>query len=69
MPVKTVVFYETGTLAVGKPVVVNAVLFSNYLMEEFCAVSIVTEVGAYVSNLYMKRLFCVLALKNLCLYS
>ncbi|TQE14010.1 hypothetical protein C1H46_000432 [Malus baccata] len=40
------------TLTVGKPVVVNAVLFSNYSMEEFCAVSIATEIGAYVSNLY-----------------
>ena len=49
-------FYETGTLAVGKPVLANAELFSNYSMEEFCAVSIVTEVGAYVSNFYMKSL-------------
>ncbi|CAN6698157.1 unnamed protein product [Malus baccata var. baccata] len=31
----------------------NAVLFSNCSMEEFCTVSIATEVGAYISNLNM----------------
>lgn len=34
--VRTVVFDKTGTLTFGKPVVVNAVLFSSFSMEEFC---------------------------------
>ncbi|VVA30529.1 PREDICTED: copper-transporting ATPase [Prunus dulcis] len=44
--VKTVVFDKTGTLTVGKPEVVSAVLFSNYSMEEFCAVATAAEANS-----------------------
>ncbi|KAM1041111.1 hypothetical protein TB1_029668 [Malus domestica] len=43
MAVCTLSMSPSRTLAVGKPLVANAVLFFNYSMEEFCAVSIVTE--------------------------
>lgn len=54
MQVKTVVFDKTGTLTIGKPAVVSAMLFSKFSMEEFCDVTIATEVGFLVCNLHVK---------------
>ncbi|XP_031122440.1 copper-transporting ATPase HMA4-like [Ipomoea triloba] len=44
--IKMVVFDKTGTLTVGKPSVVSAVLFSEFSMEEFCDLTIATEVNS-----------------------
>lgn len=44
--VKIVVFDKTGTLTIGKPAVVSAVLFSDISMEEFCDMTIATEVNS-----------------------
>lgn len=44
LQIKMVVFDKTGTLTVGKPSVVSAVLFSEISMEEFCDLTIATEV-------------------------
>ncbi|KAL1293458.1 hypothetical protein HN51_054120 [Arachis hypogaea] len=41
--VKVVVFDKTGTLTVGEPVVVSAVLFSEFTMEEFYDMTIAVE--------------------------
>ncbi|XP_071690331.1 copper-transporting ATPase HMA4-like [Rutidosis leptorrhynchoides] len=41
--VNTIVFDKTGTLTVGKPEVVNVVLFSEIPMEEFCNIVIAVE--------------------------
>lgn len=65
LQVKTVVFDKTGTLTVGKPEVVSAVLFSNYSMEEFCAVATAAEVGAYISKFYIKIYYLYFNLKLL----
>nr|XP_043623311.1 copper-transporting ATPase HMA4-like [Erigeron canadensis] len=44
--VNTVVFDKTGTLTIGKPEVINAVLFSGISMEEFCSIAIVVEANS-----------------------
>lgn len=49
-----VVFDKTGTLTVGKPSVVSAVLFSEVSMEEFCDLTIATEVRLYFILCCMK---------------
>ncbi|CAH9128629.1 unnamed protein product [Cuscuta epithymum] len=44
--IKVVVFDKTGTLTIGKPAVVSAVLFSGFSLEEFCDLTIATEVNS-----------------------
>ncbi|KAL1097989.1 hypothetical protein V6Z11_D05G071400 [Gossypium hirsutum] len=44
--VKAIVFDKTGTLTVGKPEVVNVMLFSSVSMEDFCDVAIAAEANS-----------------------
>lgn len=56
MQVKAVIFDKTGTLTVGKPAVVNTMVFSNTPLLELCDLAAAAEVFFFI-NFWLRKFF------------